>query len=284
MQKAPRLPSGSPRRLLTPGAGWAGAVAVAVLAASRWLDAPTVQYVVVWALATVGAAAFSFRVRGAQRGWAIACVVFLSAGVIIGARSQRELAQVTANWSEWQETRARAGLEALQGALTDAERELANSATAALATSPDRETTFTQLQALVRGPDERGIVVYRGDSAWAWAGRFRSAPDTLTDATGVSASDFYLTLYATERRGSDRAVATVLLSAAPPADRLSRPLSQRVAHAAGLDDFIFSAAGTTTGPGSVLHFDYSGRARQLRQCAPTPHQQAPQRRSCRKNF
>ncbi|HKW09218.1 MAG TPA: hypothetical protein VJO33_02500, partial [Gemmatimonadaceae bacterium] len=195
-------------------------VAVAVLAASRWLDAPTVQYLVVWALATVGAAALAFRFRGAQRGWAIACVVFLSAGVIIGGRSQRELAQVTANWSEWQETRARSGLEALEAALTDVERELANSASAALATSPDRETSFTQLPALVRGPDERGIVVYRGDITHAWAGRFRSAPDTLTDATGVSASDFYLTLYATARRGTDRAVATVLLSAAPPADRL----------------------------------------------------------------
>jgi signal transduction histidine kinase len=234
-------------------------VAVAVLAASRWLDAPTVQYLVVWALATVGAAALAFRLRGVQRGWAFACVVLLSAGVIIGSRSQRELAQVTANWSAWQDTRARAGLEALQGALTDAERELANGATSALATSPDREAAFTQLQALVRGPDERGIVVYRGDSAYAWAGRFRSAPDTLTAASGVSASDFYLTLYATARRGGDRAVATLILSAAPPADRLSRPLSQRVAHAAGLDDFIFSAAGTTAGPGPVLHFDYAGR-------------------------
>src|SRR5207249_719338 len=50
-----------------------------------------------------------------------------------------------------------------------------------------------------------------------------------------------------------------LLSAAPPADRLSKPLSQRVARTAGLDDFTFSAPGTFTGPAPVLHFAFEGR-------------------------
>jgi signal transduction histidine kinase len=251
---------GSQRRLVTPGGGWAIIVAVAVLAASRWLDAPTVQYLVIWALATMGAAVLGFRLRGAQRGWAIACVMALSIGVIFGARAQYELARITTHWNEWQEARARAGLDALQTALENAERDLAASATAALDLSPDREATFSQLQSLLRGPDERGVVVFLGDSAYAWAGQFRVAPDTLTAASGVSASDFYLTLYATARRGEERAVATVLLSAAAPADRLSNPLSQRIAHAVELDDFTFSAPGTAPGPGPVLHFEYDGRA------------------------
>jgi signal transduction histidine kinase len=152
------------------------------------------------------------------------------------------------------------GLDALRVALTDAERDLANSAAAALRAPTEREAAFAEVQSLVHGPDERGLVLFRGDSAYAWGGRVRTAPDTLTAAAGVSASDFYLTLYATARQGTDRALATVLLSAAAPADRISPPLSQRVARASALDDFVFSAPGTATGPGPVLHFDYEGRA------------------------
>src|SRR5689334_898286 len=113
-------------------------VAIAVLAASRWLDAPTVQYLVVWTLATVGAAVLALRLHGSERRWAIACVLMLAAGLVIGARAQRELVRVTANWSEWQESRARVGLDALRAALTDAERELAEIAHAALKTTLDR--------------------------------------------------------------------------------------------------------------------------------------------------
>ena len=244
---------------MTAGAGWAIIVAVAVLAASHWLDAPTVQYLVAWALATIAAATLAWRLRGSQQGWALVCVAFLTVGLILGVRSQRELARVRASWNDWQATRARAGLDALHAALTHAERQLAATATAALRAPVDRDAAFGELQSLVRGSDERGVVLYRGDSAYAWAGRSRVATDTLEGSTGVSASDFYLTLYATAQANGDRAVATMLLSAAPPANRLSKPLSQRIARTAGLDDFTFSAPGTFTGPAPVLHFAFEGR-------------------------
>ena len=256
MNEAPR----ASRRAVTAGAGWAITIAVAVLAASHWLDAPTVQYLVTWALATIAAAIVAWRLRGSQRGWALACAAFLSVGLILGGRSQRELARVRGSWNEWQATRARAGLDALNAALTDAERQLASAAAAALRAPVDREAAFGQLQSLVKGHDETGIVLYRGDSAYAWAGRSRVVTDTLKDPTSVSASDFYLTLYSTAESNGDRAVATMLLSAAPPADRLSRPLSQRIARAAGLDDFTFSAPGTFNGRAPVLHFAFGGRA------------------------
>lgn len=257
---APLSPGSSQRRRLTLGAAWAIIVAIAGLAASRWLDAPTVQYLVIWGLATIAGAVLALRLRGAQRRWALASVFALSIGVIFGVRAQYELALITTHWNAWQEARGRAGLDALHAALTNAERDLATSATEALDVSPDREAMFSQLQSLIHGPDERGVVVYLGDSAYAWAGRFRVAPDTFTATSGVSASDFYLTLYATARRGDVRAIATVLLSAAPPADRLSRPLSQRIAHSAELDDFTFSAPGGAAGAGPVLQFEYGGRA------------------------
>src|SRR5436190_14673468 len=211
------------------GAGWAATIAMAVLAASRWLDAPTVEYLVLWTIATIVSASFAWRLRGARRNWALACVVMTTAALIIAVRAQRELARVTTHWAEWQESRAVAGLGALGESLTEAERRLASDAAAALRAPADRDGAFAHLNALVRGPEERGLVVFRGDSAFAWAGRFRVAPDSMSAGAGISASDFYLTLYATARQGSDHAVATLLLSAAPPADRLSHPLSRRIA-------------------------------------------------------
>jgi signal transduction histidine kinase len=182
----------------------------------------------------------------------------LAIGVVIALRAQRELASITREWTAWEESRSLAGLDALGKALVDAELRLATDAKVALDAPADRESAFAFLQRLVHGPDERGIVIFRGDTALAWAGRFRAPPDSLTATTGVSASEFYLTLYATAQRGSDRAIATLLLSAAPPADRLSRPLSRRIASDARLDDFIFSAPGTGSTAGPVLHFAYAG--------------------------
>jgi len=247
------------RRWAFAGAWWAAAVSVAALAASRWLDAPTVQYLVVWTVATAVAGVLAWRLRGTGQRWAVAGTGLLVIGIIIGARAQAELASVTANWGGWQEGRASAGLQSLGRALDRATRELAATAEAALQAPTDRERAFAQLQSSVAGPTERGVVLYRGDSAYAWGGRLHLSPDGLTSAIGVAASDFYLTLFATARQGNDRAVATLLLSAAPPADRLSRPLSERIAQDAGLNDFILSGPGAVSGGDPVLHFSYEGR-------------------------
>jgi two-component system nitrogen regulation sensor histidine kinase NtrY len=243
----------------TAGAWWAASVAVAAIATSRWLETPSVQYLLVWALATVAAAVLAWRLRGARRRWAIACVLLLVVAAIIGVRSQRQLAGVTNHWPEWQERQARVALDALREALTETERDLADAASAALNAPGERDAAFDRLRRLVSGPDERGIVLYRGDSAFAWAGRLREAPDSLDERAGVSAAEFYLTMYATARRGGDRAVATVLLSAAPPADRLAHPLSGRVAEGAGLDGFVFSGPRTPIDSGPVLRFTVQGR-------------------------
>src|SRR5690349_10218922 len=140
----------SPRRLPSTGVLWATAVSIAALAASRWLDTPTVQYLVVWALATAISAILLRWLRGPRPGWAIACVALLVVGIVIGAQAQREIASVTANWSEWQAARARAGLDALEKTLRDAVGTLAATARDALHASADRETAFAQLQSAVK--------------------------------------------------------------------------------------------------------------------------------------
>ena len=167
------------RRVQIAGAAWATTVAIAVLAASRWLDTPTVQYLVAWAVATVAGGGFAWSLRGERRRWAFLCVGALAVGLVFAGRAQRDLARITAHWTEWQTSQARAGLDVLGQSLTDAERRLTSDAAAALRSSLDRESAFSQLQSMVRGPDEHGVVVYRGDSAFAWAGSVRVSPDTM---------------------------------------------------------------------------------------------------------
>ena len=58
-----------PRR--SDGAWWAVAAGAALLAASQWLHAPSVEYLVPLVVATVAALGAAFLVRGAQRWWAI---------------------------------------------------------------------------------------------------------------------------------------------------------------------------------------------------------------------
>src|SRR6185503_15496099 len=55
----------------------------------------------------------------------------------------------------------------------------------------------------------------------------------------------YLTLYATATRGDLRAVATALVHADPPADRLARPLDADVARAAGVRGYEYQPSDVT---------------------------------------
>src|SRR5437764_998917 len=86
--------SSARRSRATLGAAWAAAVAIAVLAASRWLDAPTVQYLVVWGVATIAGAFFAWRLRAERRRWAVACSALVAAALVFAIREQRELATI----------------------------------------------------------------------------------------------------------------------------------------------------------------------------------------------
>jgi signal transduction histidine kinase len=178
---------------------------------------------------------------------------------VLATRAQRELERVARDRRAWEADISMRALAALERVLESTSHELIRAAEQALLAPEDRQAAFTYLEPLVHGPDDRGIVLYRGDSAFAWNGQMRTSPDSLSDSIGVSPSEFYLTLYATAYRRGDRAVATVLLSAAPPADGLSHPLAQRVARTAGLEGFTFTAPGRAPPAAGVLRFALAGR-------------------------
>src|SRR5262249_35251271 len=99
--------------------------------------------------------------------------------------------------------------------------------------------------------------LYRGDSAFAWAGTIRPPVDLSREGTSVIATAFYLAFQVVVRQGDKRAVDVALLAALPPADRLSSPLTRRVAGRTELSGFDF-APGSDSAKPEVLTYKMSG--------------------------
>jgi signal transduction histidine kinase len=194
-----------------------------------------------------------------RRAWAASCLLLLGGSWLLAARAQRQLARVARDLPAWQAEIAAEGRSALQRELETTTKALVDAAHAALAAPRDRQSAFAALDELVAANDELGIVLLREDSAFAWSGELRASVDSLRDSVGIAASQFYLTLYAVASRGADRAVAAALLSALPPADRLTQPIAHRIATESGLDGFGFTAPGRTAPADSVLRFAFAGR-------------------------
>jgi hypothetical protein len=97
------------------GTWWAVAAGAALLAASQWLHAPSVEYLVPLIVATSLAVAAIWLVRGPQRVWAIGCAVLLAAATGLAVQAQRNLWLVSHRWDDWQRRAATRGLFELNG-------------------------------------------------------------------------------------------------------------------------------------------------------------------------
>jgi two-component system nitrogen regulation sensor histidine kinase NtrY len=239
---------------------------VALLAASRWLDAPRVEYLAGCAIATAAAVGIAVVMRSPRRWWAVSSAGALGLAVLLAADAQRRLSAPEREWASRSARSAREAGEMLAREVRATTAALQAAAARAAAVRLDgpggRTSAFAQLARLARGPEERGIVLFRGDSAVAWAGQFRVLParEDRGDTVGVAASPFYLALYATAERDGKRAVATALVHAAPPADRLARALSSRVIARAGISALAFApVADSARFPGAVTLQSPSGR-------------------------
>ena len=238
---------------------WAIAAAAALLSASEWLHAPSVEYLVPFVVATVAAAVFAFRLDAPERKWALGCAVLLAATVLETIPAERNLWLVRHEWSRWRHDAAARGLDALRHALDDATHDAAEAAVAGLSIPENRAAAFDRAGKLVRGADERGLVVMRGDTALAWAGVIRPALDLSREGVGIVATPFYLALQVLQRRGDISSVAVVLLDAEAPADRLSSPLARRVAADAGLSGFTFAPPSDSAPSPERLQYTINGQ-------------------------
>jgi len=238
---------------------WAIAAGAALLSASQWLHAPSVEYLIPLFVATAAALATAVRVVGVQRRWAIISSIFLAVAAAFAAPAQRGLWLVQHRWENWQRSSAIRGLEALRAALDEAVRESNRMANDALAAPRERDKAFGYVGDLVHGRDERGVVLYRGDSALAWGGSIRPVVDTSREGVTVVATPFYLGLQVLRRQGNARGIGVALIDAAPPADRLSTPLTQHLETQLGLSGFTFTRPIDSTTSPEILHYEVGGQ-------------------------
>ena len=172
--------------------------------------------------------------------------------------AQRSLWLVSHDWIAWRQETTTRGLEALRHAIDEALASGIATTRDALAVSSERGQAFDELSRLKFSHSESGVVLYQGDSAFAWAGSIRTPLDPSREGATVLSTPFYLVLQVLQRHGDRRAAAVALLVALPPADRLSSPIASRVAEETGLSEFQFVPASDSQPDPGVLHYSIGG--------------------------
>jgi signal transduction histidine kinase len=240
---------------------WAVAAGVALLSASQWLHASSVEYLAALIVATAASLSALRLGHGRNRWWALACALSLAVFAALAVPAEWSLHEVRRDWERWRGATAARGLVALRVEIDRAITDNATLARRALAVPHDRARAFAELASLVNDrptSDEFGIVVYRAGAPYAWAGMIRPPIDPSRSGTTVIGTTFYLALQTAERQGDVEAVSVILLDAEPPADSLSAPLSTRVARSAGLSDFVFGPPTDSLSGPQLLHYASGG--------------------------
>ena len=204
--------------------------------------------------ATAVAAAAVLGVERPNRRWAAASVGALALALAIGATAQARLARLQNDWPDAVASISGSALDRIDAAVRRHADDLRQLAAAALNAPAEREEAFRHLASVL--PSDLhgdGLILFQGDSAFAWTGRPRVPLAGLTDSIGVTGSSFYLSMYATASGDGRRAVATRLVYAVPPADRLARSIGGDIARQTGVAGFAFvPASDTTAGAGARL--------------------------------
>ena len=147
---------------------------------------------------------------------------------------------------------AEGAIRALERALNDTRTRLESRADNALEAPPDPVTAFAFLSNRSQLRDDESVVLYASGRPLAWTGAMRVDPDSITAPVSVTFSEFYTTLNVVRSRGNRRAVASAVLEAFAPADRLTETLENQLAAEQGVTGYDFSPPGDTRGGPVVL--------------------------------
>lgn len=137
---------------------------------------------------------------------------------------------------------------------TERMREAAVSALDAPSTA---EEAFKALPGPRPGEPEWGLMLYQDGARWAWSGRLRVETDGLSDPLSVTAGRFFTTINAVAIRGNRRAVASMIVHAEPPGDRLAAALDEETAARHPVASFVYTF-GDSVPAATVLVRDPAG--------------------------
>src|SRR5260221_942380 len=231
------------------------AAGAGLLAASGWLAEPRVGYLAAIVIATCGGV---LALRGGMRaGIRVPLAVSFVALAIAAGFAFRAQVRLY-RFSRAPDVVARAARAAQQERLRLAvDEELAairSIARTGRRLPPDPAEAIARLTHVLGDREHRAVLVTRGDTLVVWAGTFHGDVRRLAGASGVVASPFGLTIYAADASGSARTIATSLLYATTPADRLTQGLSQRMSSDEVTEGFAFGPPSDST-PQALIYRD-----------------------------
>ncbi|HZJ16635.1 MAG TPA: hypothetical protein VFD27_16385, partial [Chthoniobacteraceae bacterium] len=143
------------------------------------------------------------------------------------------------------DNRTAAALDALARRVSAEHRSLARLAASALAGPADPESAFDYLKSLGTG-DESGIVLADASGPQAWSGQLRNTPVVTAPGTSILVSPFYITLQVVNVRNGRTAIASSVLHAEPPADRIADALDEQIEERNLVQGFRFATLSDTT--------------------------------------
>jgi len=147
---------------------------------------------------------------------------------------------------------AEGAVRALQRTLIETRDRLAERANGALDAPTDAKGAFDYLAHRWPQKEIESVVLIDQGHALAWSGETRTSVDSLTAPVSVTFSPFYTTLNVLASRGDRKAIASAVLAAAQPADRLTSSLSSELAPQQGVASYEFSPPGNLRGGPVVL--------------------------------
>ncbi len=147
---------------------------------------------------------------------------------------------------------AASAIRGLQRSLADARQRLDERAVNALNAPADQQAAFDFLSKRSPERDGESVILFDHGRPLAWSGLTRTDVDTVTMPTSVTFSPFYVTLNVARSNGARRAVASMVLQAAPPADRLTNSLEDQLAPSQGVASYSFAPPESLRGGPVVL--------------------------------
>ncbi len=205
---------------------WLGGALLTVLALARWLRLEDVASLVA-AGAGLLIASVAVRALRRPRHWAVVSLAALAVALGVAVAETRAMRDLSLAGEAWALAARNRDVARVADAMADVSREAARAADAAavggVAIAPVVEEA------------ETGLVLLLDGRPVARAGQARVLLTPGADGVYLEQSAFYSALVARSTRqtasGVRTAVATVLLTASPPADRFARPLVPRLTSA-----------------------------------------------------
>ena len=137
-------------------------------------------------------------------------------------------------------------IRALRTAIVREQRLLVSAAASALGAPADPEAAFEYMRGLATGP-EGGVALVDVNGPIAWNGQFRTVPEATGTGTSVSFSPFYTTLQVVVERNGRQAIASSLIHAEAPANRIAQGIDENLAERNLVESFHFAPLSDTTG-------------------------------------